>query len=59
MSFKIAYYTIEKDKNGYTVWLNKEEHNNNIGCIGLLGIFSSRYKKDCILYCKKHNIKWE
>lgn len=53
------WYTIEKGVNGYTVWLNIETIENGKGGGGCLGIYTGRTKKECIQYCKEHNIKLE
>lgn len=54
------WYTIEKNKNGYTVWMNKESYEKDKkGSYGSLGIYTNRFKKNCIEYCKKKGIEYE
>lgn len=52
-----VWYTIEKNNNGYTVWRNQESIEKDKGGGGCLGIYTGRTKKECLQYCKEHNIK--
>lgn len=52
-----TWYTIEKSYNGYTVWKYSESTYKDHGSYGSLGIYTTKYKKDCIKYCIDKGIK--
>ena len=53
------WYTIERNNEGYTVWMNKSARDNQHGSYGSYGLYTSKKKKDCIAYCKEKGIKYE
>lgn len=51
------WYSIERHNGEYTVWLNQESYEaDKCGGGGCYGLYTGS-KKECIQYCKKHNIK--
>ena len=55
------YYTITRhpEKKTWTLWENHQYEDGEIGGCGCKGIFTAKYKKDCIEFCKKEGIKYE
>lgn len=52
------WYSIEKNNGEYTIWFNQESYERDKwGGGGCLGIFTAETIKECIEYCKQHNIK--
>ena len=59
MKNKKIWFSIRKNEQGYTVWQNSEEHDEEKkrGGLGSYGLYTSRSRKDCIAYCERNKIK--
>lgn len=51
------YYTLDRANGLWTIWLVTEIEKTNGGSGGTKKIYSSGNKKDCLYYCKIHEIK--